>query len=184
MMRAVSFLRRLGRAFRREDGNATAEFALLFPLFMVVFFTIFEMALLMTRYMMFERAVDIVVREMRLSSTGNYTHDQMRDRICQETLIVSECNDELVLEMRRLAQGVNTGNWSFPGANENCVNRVDPSETVKDFTPGQENDIMYLRACLEVVPFLPGTGLGAALAPGANGVFYMIAQSAYSVEPL
>ncbi len=183
MMRLLSPLTRLTRAFRRgEEGNATAEFAILFPLFMVMFLTIFEMAMLMTRYMMFERAVDIVVRDMRLTSAGNYSHDEMRNRICEETLIISACYDELVLEMRRVDE--DEENWSFPGPQANCVDLDDPGAAVKDFTPGQQNQTMYLRACITVTPMFPGTGLGASLVPDGEGGYNMIAQSAYSVEPI
>lgn len=174
-------LRRLFRAAKREDGNATAEFAILFPLFLIMFLSIFEMAMLMTRYMMFERGVDIVVREMRLSSPANYDHDDMRNLICEKTLIVRNCYDELLLEMVRVDDDENA--WVFPNANANCVDRQDPSSAVKKFTPGQQNDTMYLRACLVVEPMFPWAGLGATMSVDDSGGFNMIAQSAYSVEP-
>ena len=180
--RKLSKFRRLARAFKREDGMATAEFVILFPLFLLMFLSIFEMAMLMTRYMMFERAVDIVVREMRLTSTGAYSHDEMRDRICEETLIVRHCYDELLLEMTRVDD--DEENWDFPGPNANCVDRDDPASALKAFTPGLQNQTMYKRACLVVEPMFPWAGLGASLSLDDSGGFNMIAQSAYSVEPL
>ena len=87
------------KAARSEEGNATIEFVMLFPIIMVLFLSVIEMGLMMTRYMMFERALDLSVREMRLDTEANYTQDSLRDAICTETLIARHCRKTLTLEM-------------------------------------------------------------------------------------
>jgi len=51
---------------RKEDGNATIEFAILFPAFIMIFLSAFESGLLMTRQVLLDRAVDLTVRDIRL----------------------------------------------------------------------------------------------------------------------
>ncbi len=43
------------RLMGREDGNATIEFAIIFPGFFLIFMVIFELGMLMTRYMMLRK---------------------------------------------------------------------------------------------------------------------------------
>jgi Flp pilus assembly protein TadG len=167
---------------RGEDGNSSIEFTMIFPIFIVLFLSVIEMGVMMTRYMMFERGLDITVRELRLDSAASYTKDGIRDAICDETLIVSHCKTSLTLEMVRLDNDNN--NWSFPAANATCTNRFAEVEPSTAFVPGTSHDTMYVRACMNVEPMFPWAGLGATLVKDENGTFNMIAQSAFAVEPL
>jgi Flp pilus assembly protein TadG len=170
------------RALRRDDGNSSIEFTMIFPIFIVLFLSVIEMGVMMTRYMMFERGLDITVRELRLDAEGTYTKDDIRNAICNETLIVGNCQTGLTLEMVRLDNDAE--NWSFPQSNAVCTNRFADVEPSTSFTPGSSHDTMYLRACMSVEPMFPWAGLGASLVKDENGTFNMIAQSAFAVEPL
>ena len=79
--------RGLGKYLRREDGTATVEFVIMFPLIMTVFMSMFEAAVLTTRYTMLERALDITVRGLRLNTGTAPTHAQVRDKICEIILL-------------------------------------------------------------------------------------------------
>lgn len=170
------------RRARDEDGNTSIEFVMIFPIFMVLFMSVIEMGLLMTRYMMFERGLDITVREMRLDSAATYTKDSIRDAICDETLIVGHCKSSLTLEMVRLDNDDNA--WSFPQSDAVCKSQFVEVEPATNFTPGLSHETMYVRACLNVEPMFPWAGLGANMVKDENGTFNMIAQSAFAVEPL
>jgi len=172
---------KLVRKFRTEDGNSSIEFAMVFPVFIVLFMSVIEMGVMMTRYMMFERALDVTVREMRLASSGSYTQDEIKRAICDETLIVASCRDALQIEMERLDE--NEANWSFPSMNAVCKNRVEEIVPATTFQPGASHDTMYVRACLSVEPMFPWAGIGATLSKDDSGAYNMIAQSAFSVEP-
>ena len=89
MHRMTSLVGRpLRRILGREDGNATIEFAILFPAFMLIFMSVFEIGMLMTRYMMFDRALDVAVREVRISANREFTQDQVKTLLCSQTVIL------------------------------------------------------------------------------------------------
>lgn len=170
------------KKFRGDDGNASIEFMVIFPIFILMFMSVLEMGLLMTRYMMFERGLDITVRQMRLDTGATYTKDSVRTAICNETLIVANCNSSLTLEMSRLDS--NDDGWTFPGREAICTNTTQEIEPLTAFVPGQSHDTMYVRACLNIKPMFSWAALGASLAKDDTGSFNMIAQSAFAVEPL
>lgn len=165
-----------------EDGNSTMEFVMVFPVVIVMFMSVVEMGVMMTRYMMFERALDISVRTLRLDTTVNYTQDSIRDAICDETLIARHCKSTLTLEMVRL--DADDQNWAFPSSGAVCTNRAEEVQPATTFTPGLPNDTMYVRACMSVTPMFPWAGLGASMSKDETGAYNMIAQSAFSVEPI
>ncbi|WP_298257396.1 TadE family protein [uncultured Litoreibacter sp.] len=176
------FLRSLRRLMGREDGNATIEFAILFPAFMLVFMSIFEIGMLMTRYMMFDRALDVAVREVRISSNRAFTQDQVKQLLCSQTVILrNHCLDDLTLEMVRVDE--DDQNWDFPTGATPCRNHADNVIPATAFDTGEANDVMFLRACMSIVPFFPTAALGEYLTRDSHGRLNMIAMSAFSVEP-
>lgn len=179
----------LGKSWRRlmgrEDGNATIEFAILFPGFMLVFMSIFEVGMLMTRYMMFDRALDVTVREVRLSENRNFTLNQVKTALCAQTVILqNHCMDDLTLEMVRLtANDAGGSNWVFPQGDTPCRNYPQNITPTTAFSPSTANDVMFVRACMSIEPFFPTAALGEYLTRDSGGRLNMIAMSAFSVEP-
>ncbi|PTX56703.1 TadE-like protein [Litoreibacter ponti] len=176
-------LRRMWRRLmRREDGNATIEFAILFPAFMLIFMAIFETGMLMTRYMMFDRALDIAVREMRISNNRNFTQAQVKTLLCAQTVILrNHCMEDITLEMVRLQE--NSNDWGFPAGQAQCRDRAQQITPVTKFDIGGNNDIIFVRACMAIEPFFPTASLGAFLTRDSGGQLNMVALSAFSVEP-
>ena len=97
----IRFLRRIAGFRDREEGSATIEMVILFPVFMVLFVSSFELGTVMLRQTMLDRSVDMTVRELRLNLVEfepdptltptqqlNVFHDLLRKRICDRTLIV------------------------------------------------------------------------------------------------
>jgi len=176
----------IGRSWRRmmgrEDGNATIEFAILFPAFMLVFMSIFEIGMLMTRYMMFDRALDVAVREVRISETRAFTQDQVKALLCSQTVILrNHCLDDVTLEMVRIDE--DDQDWDFPTGSTPCRNYAEDVIPATAFETGEANDVMFVRACMSIEPFFPTAALGEYLTRDSSGRLNMIAMSAFSVEP-
>jgi len=170
---------RICRAMGHEDGNATIEFVILFPVFMTIFLSVFESGLLMTRYMMLERGLDITVRAIRLSTGTPVTHDQVRDSICKLALILPDCANAMKVEL----DPINTSTWAMPARAADCIDRGSTTNKPANFTPGTSNGLMYVRACIVVDPWFPGTGLGLQLPKDSTGGYQMVATSAFVYEP-
>lgn len=170
------------RLMGREDGNATIEFAILFPVFMMFFMVVFELGLLMTRYMMFDRALDITVREMRLSDNRNFNEQDMKNLLCAQTVILANhCQEDLRLEMVRLDT---SDTWNIPD-DITCRQVTQTVQPTTEFITGQANDVMFVRACMAMEPFFVRAGLGEFLMrDSGSGKLFMTAKSALSVEPV
>lgn len=167
------------RFFRREDGTATIEFVIMFPLIMIVFMSVFEAAVLTTRYTMMERALDLTVRGLRLTTGTAPTHAQVRDRICEYTNMIEDCSNVLIVELTPIQKPA----FNMPDTNAPCVNRAATSPPLVTLTHGVANQLMLIRACAVVDPMFPLTGLGLSLTKDASGGVQMIAVSAYVAEP-
>lgn len=183
MHRMTSLMGRpLRRILGREDGNATIEFAILFPAFMLIFMSIFEIGMLMTRYMMFDRALDVAVREVRISANRAFTQDQVKTLLCSQTVILrNHCLEDVTLEMVRLDG--DDQNWSFPSGVTPCRDYAEDVIPATAFETGEANDILFVRACMSIEPFFPTAALGEYLTRDSSGRLNMIAMSAFSVEP-
>ena len=90
---------------KRQDGNATIEFVILFPAFMTLFLTGFEAGFYMVRNVMLERAVDIAVRDVRLGNGNVPAFAALKKRICDEAGIIPDCMRTLQVEMRNIPKG-------------------------------------------------------------------------------
>ena len=165
--------------WRREDGTATIEFVIVFPLVMMVFMSVFEAAVLTTRYTMMERALDLTVRALRLSTGMAPTHAEVRDRICAYTNMIPDCANSLIVELTPVQQPA----FTMPSHDAPCVNRAAPTAPLTTLTHGVGNQMMLIRACAIVDPLFPLTGLGLAMTKDASGGLRLVTVSAYVAEP-
>ena len=84
------------RLLRSEDGAATVEFMIMFPLVLFVFFTSFEAGYAMVRAAFLTRALDQGLHEVQL---GNITStDALRLALCQK-LAVAACDSDVTVEL-------------------------------------------------------------------------------------
>ncbi|MDO9526286.1 MAG: TadE/TadG family type IV pilus assembly protein [Gemmobacter sp.] len=181
----VSWLGRARRAAGREDGTVTVEFVILFPMFVSLLLMSFEAGMLMTRFIMLERALDITVRDIRI---GNYefptpanateAHDMVKADICARSILMPNCMQDLMLEMRP----VNRTTWAGMDASPDCIERGEPLGEVS-FAPGAQNQLMLIRACAVFDPFFPTTRFGLRLRLDPSGGYQMAAMSAFVNEP-
>jgi hypothetical protein len=180
----MTFARRIGRRakrlLRREEGTATMEFVIMFPVFMTLFLSSFELAILMTRQAFLERAVDMTVRDLRLGTWPNLDADLLKSEICSHLgTLISNCSSELMLELTP----VNRASWSLPNPAATCVNRGADVQPVVTFTAGTQNELMIVRACAMVDPVFPGTALALLLEENVGDGFPLIATSGFVNEP-
>jgi hypothetical protein len=171
--------RTLRRFARRDDGTATVEFVILFPLFIVLMVSGFEAGMLMTRQMMLERGLDLTMRALRLDQIPNPNHDKVKALICKNAMIIPNCEDVVQLELSR----VDTTTFAMPLQGNKCVDRTGNIAPVLNFNPGNRSELMMVRACAIFDPMFPATGLGVHLPRDASGGYALIATSAFVNEP-
>ncbi len=168
------------RAFlRKEDGVVAVEFVIIFPIVFFMFIWATELGLLMTKQVMMEHAVDTSMRELRLGRMQNPSSDALKTEICSRASVIKNCQDTLMIEL----QPVSTTNWNMPATPVSCTDRSQPLQPVVTFSPGAQNQIMLMRACVLVEPIFPGVGLGAGLNKDPQGGYAMVAASAFVNEP-
>lgn len=177
--KALSALARLGRAMRREDGTASVEFVLVFPVIVSIMFQAFETGWLTVRQTMLERALDMTVRELRLGHFINPTQDSLRNYVCSLTVVISDCTNTLMIELDK----VDTTAWTMPSPSATCVSRGAKVQPVVNVTQGGGDDLMIIRACAVVDVMFPLTGVGMDLPKDSSGGVSLVASSAFVNEP-
>ena len=164
------------RAFAGDErASVTFEFVLWFPFFFLIFLWTIDITVILMRATLFDRALDIVVRQVRLG-VGPATYQDFKDDLCGIYSGDVDCNTNLTLELRPLAQG-----GEFPGDVE-CRDRASPIEPPLDYDPGAGNQLMLVRACMYIDPFI---NLAGFLFPGADGpsTYRFRGLSAFVNEP-
>jgi len=176
----MTHLMHLLRRFRREeDGNATIEFAILFPFFIFMFCAAVELGMITFRHSMLERGLDLAVRDVRLSTATNHQHADLKEMICDYAGFLPDCETQLFLQMDSLDMFAYTPLlWRAA-----CFDVTETANPARSFRNGQQNQMMVLRACYTFRPVFPLTGLGRHL-EWRRGEAWMIATSAFVQEPI
>ncbi|MDJ0630032.1 MAG: pilus assembly protein [Rhodobacter sp.] len=172
-------LKTLGARFAREDGNATIEFVILFPLFLGVFASAFEAGLLSTRHAMLDRATDLAVRDLRLGVDPTPTYDELKSSICNYAGVIPDCGNALHVEL----ETVDKANWSFRTGQIQCIDREEDITPVVSFSPGVQHEMMLITVCAVVETMIPVTGLGLKLPKISGDDYALITMSAFVNEP-
>jgi hypothetical protein len=170
-----------------QSGAATVEFVIIAPVFFAIVLSVFEAGWLMTKYMMLDRGLDLAVRDLRLGAINNPDHDNFKERVCEYSIIFSDCEDVVLIEMTP----VEIGTDDFPTNDRTCIDRanpIDPLDWLDNFNSGGRWDrstpaVMFVRACVIVEPLFPGNRLGLQLPQDATGGFQMATYSAFANEP-
>ncbi|WP_164661027.1 TadE/TadG family type IV pilus assembly protein [Tropicibacter sp. Alg240-R139] len=176
-------IKRMVKRFRRfsddERGNATVEFALLFPLLMVAMLSGIELAFVTLKHAMLERAVDMTVRDIRLGTGVNFQHDDLKTTICERATFIKSCDANMRLEMIQ----VDPRSPLDIDGDPDCTDRTEEVKPVRSFVSGASNDLMILRACAKIDPLFPTSGLGKQLADNAEGQYALVATTVFVQEP-
>lgn len=188
----VPSCRRLLSRFRRdESGTWTMEFVMIFPVFMLLLFAAFESGWMMTRYVLFERSVDLAVRDLRIgtppplaSGAADTTENRyiaFRKSICDKTDFIENCEDRIRIEL----QPVSMDTWGPLDPTTECRNIEEPMDPVSsiNFVGGGNNELMMVRVCALYRPIFPTTGLAMSLRYNARNDYALVYTTAYVNEP-
>lgn len=165
---------------RKDDGGSTAEFAVLFPLFMIVLSMAIEAGIYMARYVMLDRGVDIAVRELRLGTEDPPSFAEFKTLVCSNVLLVPNCEDVVQIELKR----VSTTDWvglTGPAKCRDVGSTIDPFD-MTEYSVGTNNELMMVRVCGLYRPMLPSTYLGLGL-QRVGERYAIIVTTAFVNEP-
>lgn len=179
------------RFLEDESGTASVEIVLVFPVFLGFFLTTYESGVYSSRQVMLEHGVDVTVRDVRIGvidQTDVFAlRDALRESICEAAAILPDCMNQLEVELIQREPR----NWSALDPDIRCVDRGNLSNpfdgTGIDTT--SNNELVFLRACIRINPFIPTSNLGKAFiaanaGDSAAGESYaLVATSAFVVEP-
>lgn len=174
--------RKLRRFRRREDGNSTIDTVIMLPVFLLVFLSSYELAMISLRQTVLERSLDLVVRDLRISGGGGAAieHEDLREALCAQTWrLIPDCEKNLLIDL----QPIDKVTWAVFDTEATCVDRREIVNPPLIYDPGSPNEPMLIRACAIVDPFFPTMGLGLALEKDPTGGFRLISTSAFVNEP-
>jgi len=174
------FMSSIGRFLNREDGNASIEFVMLFPVYLAIMIMSIELGFITMRHTLLERGLDMTVREIRLGTGTAPQHDDIKDMVCENALVILDCDSQLRLEMR----SADIRAFNALDTSADCTDAAEPSNPVREWTPGQQNELMLMRACLKYNPIFPQDFLGSALTTDASGQASIVSMTAFVQEPL
>ncbi len=193
----TGLFRRMARLGRREDGSVTLEFVIIFPVFMILFVSCFELGTIMLRQTMLDRSIDMVVRDIRVGQvdfgTGlaNETpqerarrqHDILKELICEQSNFLEDCANEIKIEM----QVVDPRAWTGLEPDIDCIDQSDVNIPPRRFEVGEGNQLVLLRACHLFEPFIKNFGLGTVLGDllriESGNSYRIVSSAAYVIEP-
>ena len=165
---------------RKEDGQMIIEFALAIPLVFTLFLTSVEMGIYSVRQMFLDRGMDVAVRQIRLGTGQNLTHNQVKQTICNNAGFLPDCTTTLRLEMTPVDPR-NIGNGFNQAAD--CIDVSQPVTPLRTFVHGNNHELMLMRACYAFKPVFPSSGLGYAFEKDGSGRAKMFSVSAFVQEP-
>ncbi|GAA6179308.1 hypothetical protein NBRC116594_07460 [Shimia sp. NS0008-38b] len=177
MMRGV--FQCLRSFFKCEDGTVTVQFVIMFPFYLGLFLSSVELGLMTLRYAYLERALDVVVRDIRLSTGGTITHDDIVDAVCANAGVIPNCSENMRLEMVTR----DPRNWVDLSQQSVCTDRSENAQPVTTFQNGGQNQLMVLRACAKVEPFFPTSMISSAVHKDAAGDYSLVVLNSFVQEP-
>lgn len=172
-------LKKLRNLFADEKGAATVEFVTVFPFFVYVFLSAFEVAAMNIRAVSLERATDIAVRDLRLTGSTGISYGEILKGVCDGTFMIPKCLQSVKIQM----VPVSTQAWNMPAGNIDCVQRGAKVQPAAMFHQGMQNELMLLRVCAVVDPVFPTVGIGRTMPKDSSGGYVVSAYAAFVNEP-
>ncbi|MGB7317738.1 MAG: TadE family protein [Planktotalea sp.] len=176
-------LNRLLRFRNAERGNVTIEFALVFPVFILILTSSIEMGVITIRQTLLERGLDIAMREVRIGTGAQYSHDEIRDMICNGAVIFDDCQANLRLEMIPNDPRSYTLLPDAVDCAQQASGALDVINPVRHFEMGSSNELVMVRACMLYDPVFPTSELALERTKDHNGKSALVAVSAFTQEP-
>ena len=173
------------RIWRDEDGNSSVEFMIAFPIYFALLMMSLELSFITLRHSMLERGLDMAVRDIRLGTGAGLGHEQIKATICDNALMISNCNENLMLEMIP----TDIRNLGTLGNDVICRDKAAEADPLVDapvssINHGGQNQLMFLRACVNYDPLFPTMDLARALERDPSGQVSIVSKTAFVQEPL
>ncbi|SFG15671.1 Flp pilus assembly protein TadG [Palleronia marisminoris] len=175
----MRLLSRLCTFLRAADGAASVEIVVLFPLMLWPFLTGMEAGVMQMRRVMFEYAVDVVARDVRMGISGYGTAAEIRAAVCETATVIPDCESDLMLDLSR----VDLGSFTASEGAVTCRNRDLEVQPATTFKPGTQNELMLMRFCVLYDPIFPGVGIGARMDQVSGGGVAMVTETFFVNEP-
>lgn len=196
MIRRIAYaLRRLASLAHKEDGAISVEFVVIVPIYFALLAMSMELSMITLRQTLLERGLDMAVRDIRLG-TGEFVqsyetdaeneaaveryHSKIKKRICDEAFAIADCENNIKLEMVRS----DMRNLVQLGGEVMCTDREQTGKAVYRMIPGEQNDLMFLRACIKYDPLFPTWHIARSLKKDGSGQLAIVSMSAFVMEPL
>lgn len=169
------------RRFRDSDeGSMVVPFALWTPVFLGLILSSIELGTVTIRHTALERAMDETVRDLRLGTGGAVDHATLKTQICERAAVLPGCSETLHLEMLRLDMRA----WETPPLQADCVDVSESLNPQRNFSFGNANEMMMLRACYKYRPVTPAGTLSSSLPQDDEGYTALVATTAFVHEPM
>lgn len=171
----------LRRFSLREAGTATIEFVIALPIVLALLFSSVDFGAVMLRQVFLDRAVDISVRDVLLGTIPSNGIGTLRRNICARTVLIANCEASITIELRP----IDTNTWAGLNSPAQCINRSANIAPTLTFNPSAGNqDLMLVRVCASVDPFITWTGMILGLNQNANGDYLLVSMGAFTNEPV
>ncbi|WP_299659655.1 hypothetical protein [uncultured Ruegeria sp.] len=182
---SMSLRKRALRFWRNEDGaSSTIEFLFWFPFFLYVAYSGMDLGLLSFHHADLERSLDMTVREVRLNRLPDgeteWDHALLKEMVCERALI-SNCSEHLALEMKSIDPRVGNQLDPTPYCVDTPATIRKPEDVV--FELGTSNELMIIRACLEVSPAFGLSMMNELVKQDNDGQWELHAISVFVHEP-
>jgi hypothetical protein len=172
-------LKSLHARLRGEDGGATVEFVVVFPLFLVLLLSAIETGVLITREAMLERAASMTVRDIRLDGSGAMTLSERKAAFCDDAILFRNCEDSVFFAFA----DVDTETWDVSDLSGDCTDSPRSVTPVTGYRPGLSTDLSVMWVCALFDPVFATTGLGAQLQKVDGEHYAQIVYTAFVGEP-
>ena len=170
---------RLSRFRSEESGETyTLEFVVMFPLILATFAFGVELTTHANRQFQLDHGLEVATRAIRLNTSTQFTHDDLKAGICEFAGGLDNCADRLRLEMTP----VNPRDFTSLPAMPDCTDAPLPVTPVRGWSLGEQHELMLLRACYQFEPVF-SFGLGSLMGTSTSGGSTMVSLSAFVQEP-
>lgn len=178
MARPVKWLRQV---LRCESATTSVEFVMVYPIFLLAMLWSVETCIWMMRATSLERGLDIAIREVRIGTQNAMpTYNDLKTIVCDTSgMLTNDCFSDLKLEM----QVVNPRAYVGLPAQADCRDHSEPIKPATNFTIGQPNNLMLVRACARIEPVFPMLDVGNAMKRESDGGVALIAVTTFVQEP-
>lgn len=170
-------LRLLGRFRANQKGAITVEFAIVFPIYMWIILSVFEVGWYIAREAMLNRAMDFASRQIQIGTSIGTDYAEVKNLICRHAFVINDCDHNLAVEVAELHV-----DDPYPRNAPYCVDRVADIAPTNTFTVGGRNRIMFIRACAVVDPLF-NWGVSQIFPKDPSGGYLLVTYGAFMNEP-